>query len=340
MPDRPIQIRTMAEQLNLLAANHPIGRLQSIRKGLHGFSRRTGSTIFTTQTIHSTYAFHHGGRRELQFNIGTEAESGHLQMRHGVAFSFELSRNLRSIDVLILKAARFNEFIQLYPEYYADMRMWHHRRNERSSDYPPAPIVSEIATPGTFVFMGKRQSYESIDLEIVLNDFDRLLSLYEYVESGSGRLERDLSAGEGFQFRPGVTARSPAARATLAQRELDLNLKHNLLQAALCRRLIAEYGSENVGDEHPGVARTKIDVVLRRNRREFWYYEIKTAQSPRACLREALGQLLEYAYWPRAQEARRLIVCGESPLDDDGKIYLRLLRRRFRLPIEYQQIVA
>jgi hypothetical protein len=103
--------------------------------------------------------------------------------------------------------------------------------------------------------------------------------------------------------------------------------------------LISEFGAENVGDEQPTGLGTKIDVVLRRKADEFWYYEIKTALSPRACLREAFGQLLEYAYWPGAHEAKRLIICGETALDNEGDKYLRQLRKRFRLPIEYQRIV-
>jgi hypothetical protein len=94
-----------------------------------------------------------------------------------------------------------------------------------------------------------------------------------------------------------------------------------------------------VADEHPSGLGTKIDVVLRRNGSEFWYCEIKIACSPRACLRETLGQVMEYAYWPRAQEPLRLIVCGESALDADGNAYLRYLNERFRLPVTYEQIV-
>jgi len=63
-------------------------------------------------------------------------------------------------------------------------------------------------------------------------------------------------------------------------------------------------------------------------------------QSPRACIREAIGQLLEYAFWPGAQEAIHLTVAGESPLDPDGDDYLRQLRDRFGLPIDYQQITV
>ena len=93
-----------------------------------------------------------------------------------------------------------------------------------------------------------------------------------------------------------------------------------------------------MGDEQITTIGTKIDVVVRRSEDEFWYYEIKTALSPRACLREAFGQLMEYAYWPGAREAKRLIVCGESPLDRDGEEYLQQLKRRFALPIDYEQV--
>jgi hypothetical protein len=79
--------------------------------------------------------------------------------------------------------------------------------------------------------------------------------------------------------------------------------------------------------------------VVRRGDDEFWYYEIKTALSPRACLREAFGQLMEYAYWPGACEATRFIVCGETPLDGDGETYLRQLKNRFSLPTDYEHIV-
>jgi hypothetical protein len=137
-----------------------------------------------------------------------------------------------------------------------------------------------------------------------------------------------------------VYDRQSARKATIVQRELDINLKHNFLQAALCRKLISEFGLENVADEHASGLGTKIDVVVRRDEDEYWYFEIKTALSPRACLREAFGQLLEYAYWPGAREAKRLIICGgECPLDAEGEQYLVLLRTRFGLPIEYQRIV-
>lgn len=333
------KIKVIAQELNARAHAHAIGALQTIRATLKGFARRPGRAIFSSQTIHGSWAAHHGGRTELQFNIGTEEVSGKIQFRHGVAFSFELSQRLPSIDVLIPKVRLFNDYMQLYPETYADMRMWHYREDERSSDYPPGPVMPELVRAGTFVFLGKRQGPGQVDYDTVLNDFDRFLPLYMYVESGGKEAAVTGAAESGVRFRPGFTDKAPTTIATLAEQELNVNLKHNILQAALCRRLISEFGSENVGDEQPTGLGTKIDVVLRRSEDKFWYYEIKTAASPRACLREAFGQLLEYAYWPGAREAKRLIICGESAMDDDGIKYLRQLRKRFGLPIEYQRIV-
>jgi hypothetical protein len=131
--------------------------------------------------------------------------------------------------------------------------------------------------------------------------------------------------------------KASSAAATQLQRQLDITLRHNELQDALYRRLASQYGEGNVGTENASGIGTRIDVVVRREN-EYWFYEIKTAQSPRACLREAVGQLLEYAFWPGGQGATRLIVAGETAIDNDGLEYLRRLREHFSLPIEYEQI--
>lgn len=337
MPDT-LDIARIAEALNMQAGGNRIGQLQFIRKAMKGFERLPSRDIFTKQTIHDGWAFHHGGRSELQFNIGREHRDGAEELRHGVAFSFELSQTLPSIDVLVPKARRFGEYLQMYPDHFADMRMWHYSDGEPSGDYAPASILPELVRTGVFVFLGQRQLAASVDYRTILSDFDRLLPLYEFVESGQE--QGGIQAQDGFTFRPGTTARAASASVTLAERQLNITLRHNLMQAALCQRLIAEHGVENVADEQPSGLGTKIDVVLRAGTQQYWYYEIKTASSPRGCLREALGQILEYSFWPGAREASRLIVCGESALDDDGAAYLRQLQTRFSLPIAYEQITV
>jgi hypothetical protein len=329
---------SIVSEINSLAKTHPIGMLQEIRRELKGLQRLPTQNIFTSLTTSKEWAFHHGGRRELQFNIGVERLGGADELRYGVAFSLKTSRTLRKIDVLIPKVKLFNDFMQLYPEQYADMLMWHYY-GQRSIDYMPTSIPPELITEGVFIFLGKRRPLERLDYEVILNCLDRLLPLYKYTE-GAGALQPISTVTVApFEFRPGFAPRPPSTTASLAARKLDINLRHNALQEALYHRLADKYGAENVGVELPSGIGTSIDVVV-RHKGKFHFYEIKTAQSPRVCLRQALGQLLEYAFWPGSQEAIRLVVVGESALDQEGTEYLRILKRRFSLPVEYEQIVV
>jgi hypothetical protein len=63
-------------KINSLAKTHPIGRLQDIRRELKGLQRLPTQNIFTSLTTSEEWAFHHGGRREIQFNIGIERLGG------------------------------------------------------------------------------------------------------------------------------------------------------------------------------------------------------------------------------------------------------------------------
>ena len=128
------------------------------------------------------------------------------------AFSFETSRSLLTIDELYPKVSRFNDFVRQDLESFADLRMWHFDQGERSGDYLPGPIPSELARKEVFVFLGKRQPVDRpIDYEAALLDFDRLLQLYLYVES-PGKLKASHPAQ--FTFRPGCSVKAASTSCT------------------------------------------------------------------------------------------------------------------------------
>jgi hypothetical protein len=331
-------LRAFAEELNAEARSHPIGSLQQIRAKLHR-RRQAGQKIFQPSTIEEEWAFHYGGRRELQFNIGFDG-TNRTMLRSGVAFSFETSRSMPTTDDLVARVPLFNDFIRLYPDHYADMRMWHFRRDVRSEESPPGPIPYELASQKKmFIFLGNRRPVEAADHDSVLSDMDRLLPLYEYVESG-GEREPLLNPAQGeFVFRPGYESRPGATKASHAQGDIDVDLRHNILQQALYRHLASKYGSNNVRMEQPTGIGTNVDLAIRRPD-SYWFYEIKTFQSPRACIREALGQLLEYAFWPGPlREVSRLVIVGESRGTADVAEYCAYLKKAFSLPVEYEQFV-
>ena len=118
---------------------------------------------------------------------------------------------------------------------------------------------------------------------------------------------------------------------------VDVSLRHNVLQEKLYDQLCREYGEGNVGTEHPSGNGMRVDAVV-RHKNEYFFYEIKTYTNARACLRDAIGQLLEYSHWPGGQDAKRLVVVGEPELCPDGKKYVTQLSGQYDLPIEYQRI--
>jgi|SRR5213080_13365 len=131
-----INIRAITNKLNELALQHPVGKLQEIRTQLKKLKRQPGEKIFSTHTTFDDWAFHNGGRTELQFNIGHVDGDTNDDLRHGVAFSFQLSQTLKSIDVLVPKVKFFNDFMDLNAGEFKDMRMWHYD-DGRSEDRPP-----------------------------------------------------------------------------------------------------------------------------------------------------------------------------------------------------------
>jgi len=293
--------------------------------------------LFNSLTIFDKYAFHVGGRTELQFNIGLESVEGQEYLRHGVAFSLELGRSLPKIDPLVPKVARFNEFLRTYPDELSDLRMWHYFEGHRSTINPPTVIPREIARPGAFIFLGRLQPSAQPDVGLILDDFDRLLPLYRFVE-GDGAFPVVSELAGGFHFSPGCSVKPSATSVSVAARQLDVLLRHNELEVALFNYLQMRHGPESVATEQETGTGTRMDVVVRLGNR-YWFYEIKTALSARACIREALAQLLEYSYWPGAQEAERLIIVGEPALDAEASAFLDRLREQFAVPIYYQQFV-
>ena len=332
-----IEIRKVAFAINELSRSHTIGHLQELRTRLRGRPART-HTIFTESTIFPDYAFHDGGRHELQFNIGVEKIEGREVFRYGVAFSLETSRSHPDISELFEKIERFNYYIRINPEAFPDFIMWYYsgpqRSKIRSSDFYPRPIGPDLAQKGNFIFLGKWVDFGELNFEEVLAGLDLLLPLYAFVEGGD---DLPAPADEASTFRPGCSIRKLATKATGIATERDIALRHNGLQYTLYEALCKEYGKENVKSPYRLSYAGEVDVAVCYGGNMI-FFEIKTAPYAKSALREAVGQILEYAYWPNANRASELVVVAEAKPTKETKQYLDNLRRRFGLRLSYRQL--
>lgn len=333
-----MNVPELAYALNDAAKDYAIDKLQEIRKELHGMARLPGRTIFADGSIKDEWACHWGGRTEIQFNIGIEDDG----MRHGVAFSLEPSQALPTIEPLIPKIARFNEFVTTQISKLAGYEMWHWEKSGyRSENGPPKPISADLVNPGNFIFLGKIQAPDSIDVEAILKDFDHLLELYLFVEDTDAVIYETTSIPSyqetaEWKFKAGHTPYARSQTATYTERTLDVGLRHNWLQTQIHNALCVEYGEPFVGTEQRSLSNGEIDFVIEKDELRV-FAELKTSARVITCVRDALGQLLEYSYFGMHKAPSELWVIGTGKCTPAEISYLDHLRKRLGIQLFYRR---
>jgi hypothetical protein len=144
---------------------------------------------------------------------------------------------------------------------------------------------------------------------------------------------RTLVGRRGRKGTANVAEASPRTRHP--SQSTTFTPEHQNMQRDLMKQLKITYGSKAVKAEHDF-----IDVSV-KTKSELIYYEIKTDLDPRMVIRQALGQILEYAYYPGRSETRqptKLVLVGRKALDQDSETYLRTIANFLPIPIEYMEI--
>jgi hypothetical protein len=109
---------------------------------------------------------------------------------------------------------------------------------------------------------------------------------------------------------------------------------HRCIQNKLLLQLQTRFGVDCVWLE-----RDWIDAVVDSGS-ELAYYEVKAVPNARLAIREAVGQLLEYAHFKPREDGRvpRLVVVGPGDADASIATYLTALRTRTGIELEYMQV--
>ncbi len=238
------------------------------------------------------------------------------------------------------KIDRFNAYVNLNARELDSYRMWISRKGIiTKSDTAVRSIIDSEVELGNFIFMGKAVPTESIDISEIVHTFDMLLPLYCFVETQSetGDLPDILSVDSRFAFHEGITLGSAATSRGLTQGLISVELRSNQIKARLCEALRESTPNIILGDEIPSGNGGRIDLVSLSQSGQYDFFEIKPALLARHAIREALPQLLEYAYRRGGVVAQRLVVVSQARLDSDSNDFLTVLRNK-GLPIFYQYI--
>lgn len=165
-------------------------------------------------------------------------------------------------------------------------------------------------------------------------------NVYAYMMELSNRFiksnEQDLAARKSGRNAK-VTRRASKSRNTQAHRRTVnrsyiVEQKHNKIQEALKAKLVEEYGKENILLEE-----NYVDVKLIQTN-YVGLYEVKSASYASDCVREALGQILFYAYHDKDKRAKKIYVVGQYPANEQDKGYIQYVKDKLKLDFEYLNI--
>lgn len=113
--------------------------------------------------------------------------------------------------------------------------------------------------------------------------------------------------------------------------EFIMTLKHNDLSNEMVK-FLKRKGYTNVVTDKGFVDIQAIDPQGKKI-----YFELKTADTVKLSIRQALGQLLEYNHYPNKNNADKLIIVTSLEITQQDVQYLIEMRSRYNIPVYYQQ---
>ncbi|MBO4452257.1 MAG: hypothetical protein J5770_07570 [Bacteroidaceae bacterium] len=118
--------------------------------------------------------------------------------------------------------------------------------------------------------------------------------------------------------------------------KIQIDPLHKRIQNAVVEILKGQYTNLQLETNPDDAADQRIDIKGYSKKDQEWhFFEVKTVSAKR-CIREALGQILEYAHYPNVARAKKFFIIGPNPPDDNDKAYMELLRKRYNLPIWFR----
>ena len=132
------------------------------------------------------------------------------------------------------------------------------------------------------------------------------------------------------QYMDSVKKAKKTGSVKVKASEYIMSLQHNELSNAMVEYL-QKNGYKNVKAEENFVDIKCIDPAGK-----MIFFELKTAQTVKSAIREAIGQLLEYNHYPNTKKADKLIIVTKHEPEKSDVQYLLGLRMVYNIPVYYQ----
>lgn len=188
------------------------------------------------------------------------------------------------------------------------------------------------------------------NVKFKFEDADLRLPPFQRIEPGVIPSKRYVLLDKPDKFRLAVDEKRTGRRRKITrvnagdierheeEEDMIIERRHKKMQNHIAKLLRKQYDDirlEEPADIH--CTGEKKDIVARlRGTDEWHYFELKTT-SAKISIREALGQILEYAhYYHSERNVTRLYIVGPSDADPQDRDYLNTLRQQYGIPLWYR----
>ena len=115
--------------------------------------------------------------------------------------------------------------------------------------------------------------------------------------------------------------------------ECEYDPYHDQMQNAIYKLL--DKSKQHYGYKKVFIEKGRVDIKAKTLKDTWHYFELKTANAKQS-IREALGQILEYAFFPDENKAEKLIIISDEEPNEYVRKYIKHIRVLFKLPVFYK----
>jgi len=190
---------------------------------------------------------------------------------------------------------------------------------------------------GLFNIRFKPEDFERYPKNTYVSKDDNSLSSYHYVLLHVSVQPKIENAADGEfvlgRCNPDGRFTGKTIKKKYEERMIEYPALHHQISKELEKILKKDY--DKVYPEHQTGFRTSVDIVAVTGRQTH-FFEIKTYNDVRTCLRQAIGQLLEYSYFPDKQIADEMFIVTPHFIAEEKMLkYLKHLKEHVGLPLRY-----
>jgi len=170
-------------------------------------------------------------------------------------------------------------------------------------------------------------------------NFHKVFGWYAEVSSGDEKPDPstidieeeslDINEQDNERNEEGYNEKTEASFQRSPMLSVKVNRIHNRIQNKFIKYLNEEYTTDKISGE-----KNRIDAK-RITANEIFIYEIKPFESAYTCIREGIGQLLDYSHKEKTKKKIRLIIVGPNEPSQNDIAFLKVVKSILKLPFGY-----